>query len=554
MNIKKKFAKSIYVLICSAASAVYAGNPFDLPMARPPDVTQHAAALSNGPAVFPQEFRSVDGTGNNPVDPLRGSVGVALLRHTTNAYGDGSGTPAGEGEPSTREISNLVVAQDQLVPNSENTSDFLWQWGQFLDHDMDLTPTADPAEPFNVPVPLGDPYFDPEGTGTQVIELNRSLYKMINGVREQLNMITAFIDASQVYGSDEARALELRTLDGTGKLKVSKGNLLPYNIHGFPNVPDNSATYFLAGDVRANEQVGLTSLHTLFVREHNSWARVIRNEQPWLSDDSIYFRARAFVGAEMQIITYRDFIPRLLGPHALPPYKGYNPTLDPGIENAFSTGAFRVGHTMLSPVLLRLDKHNQSIGDIALRDAFFNPTLISSVGIEVYLRGLAKQAHQMIDGYIVDDVRNFLFGDPGYGGFDLASLNMQRGRDHGLPRYNVVRQDFGLLPKASFAEVSSDPLMQAKLASCYATVDDIDLWMGALSEDHVNGGQVGELIFTVLRNQFTRLRDGDRFWYQTYLPAAWAKYLEGQTLAMIIRRNTPIGSELQRDFFQVPTQ
>lgn len=554
MNMKKKFAKSIYVLICSAASAVYAGNPFDLPMARPPDVTQHAAALSNGPAVFPQEFRSVDGTGNNPVDPLRGSVGVALLRHTTNAYGDGSGTPAGEGEPSTREISNLVVAQDQLVPNSENTSDFLWQWGQFLDHDMDLTPTADPAEPFNVPVPLGDPYFDPEGTGTQVIELNRSLYKMINGVREQLNMITAFIDASQVYGSDEARALELRTLDGTGKLKVSKGNLLPYNIHGFPNVPDNSATYFLAGDVRANEQVGLTSLHTLFVREHNSWARVIRNEQPWLSDDSIYFRARAFVGAEMQIITYRDFIPRLLGPHALPRYKGYNPTLDPGIENAFSTGAFRVGHTMLSPVLLRLDKHNQSIGDIALRDAFFNPTLISSVGIEVYLRGLAKQAHQMIDGYIVDDVRNFLFGDPGYGGFDLASLNMQRGRDHGLPRYNVVRQDFGLLPKASFAEVSSDPLMQAKLASCYATVDDIDLWMGALSEDHVNGGQVGELIFTVLRNQFTRLRDGDRFWYQTYLPAAWAKYLEGQTLAMIIRRNTPIGSELQRDVFQVPTQ
>ena len=111
-------------------------------------------------------------------------------------------------------------------------------------------------------------------------------------------------------------------------------------------------------------------------------------------------------------------------------------------------------------------RHNQSIGDINLRDAFFNPTLVSSVGIEVYLRGLAKQAHQTIDGYIVDDVRNFLFGAPGYGGFDLASLNMQRGRDHGLPRYNVVRQDFGLAPKSSFADVCSDPVMQAKLASC----------------------------------------------------------------------------------------
>ena len=551
---KTKLAKALCLFVCGAASAVYAGNPFDIPMARPPHVTQHSTALSSGPAVFPQEFRSIDGTGNNPIDPLRGSVGVALLRHTTNAYGDGSGTPAGEGEPSTREVSNLVVAQDQLLPNAENTSDFLWQWGQFIDHDIDLTPTAVPAEPFNIPVPLGDPYFDPEGTGTQVIELNRSLYRMVDGVRQQLNMITAFIDGSQVYGSDEARAMELRTLDGTGRLKVSKGNLLPYNIHGFPNAPDTSATYFLAGDVRANEQVGLTSMHTLFVREHNYWARFIKHQQPRLSDDSIYYQARAIVGAELQIITYRDFLPRLLGPNALPPYAGYNPQLDPGIENAFSTGAFRVGHTMLSPVLLRLDQHNQSIGDVNLRDAFFNPTLVSSVGIEVYLRGLAKQAHQTIDGYIVDDVRNFLFGPPGAGGFDLASLNMQRGRDHGLPRYNVVRQDFGLAPKSSFADVCSDPIMQAKLASCFATVDDIDLWMGALSEDHVNGGQVGELIFTILRDQFTRLRDGDRFWYRTYLPRAWVKYLEDQTLAMIIRRNTSIGHELQRDVFQVPAQ
>lgn len=554
MVMKMKLAKALCLFVCGAASAVYASNPFDIPMARPPDVTQHWTALSSGPAVFPYEFRSIDGTGNNPIDPLRGSVGVALLRHTTVGYGDGSGTPAGEGEPSTREVSNLVVAQDQLFPNAENTSDFLWQWGQFLDHDIDLTPTAVPAEPFDIPVPLGDPYFDPEGTGTQAIELNRSLYKVINGIREQLNVITAFIDASQVYGSDEARALELRTLDGTGRLKVSKGNLLPYNIHGFPNAPDDSATYFLAGDVRANEQVGLTTMHTLFVREHNYWARSLERQQPWLGDDAIYYQARAIVGGEIQVITYRDFIPRLLGLHALPPYTGYNPQLDPGIENAFSTAAFRVGHTMLSPVLLRLDRHNQSIGDLNLRDAFFNPTLISSVGIEVYLRGLAKQAHQTIDGYIVDDIRNFLFGPPGAGGFDLASLNMQRGRDHGLPPYNVVRQDFGLTPKSSFADVSSDPVMQAKLASCFATVDDIDVWMGALAEDHVNGAQVGELIFTVLKDQFTRLRDGDRFWYQTYLPPAWVRHLENQTLATIIQRNTPIGSELQRDVFTVPTR
>jgi hypothetical protein len=550
---KTKLAKAFCLLICGAASAVYAGSPFDIPMARPSDVAQqHTTALSSGPAVFPYEFRSIDGSGNNPIDPLRGSVGVALLRHTTIGYGDGSGTPAGSDQASPREISNLVCAQSALLPNNENTSDYLWQWGQFLDHDIDLTPAMSPAEPFNIPVPMGDPYFDPEGTGTQVIGLDRSLYKMVDGIREQLNMITAFIDGSQVYGSDKARALELRMLDGTGRLKMSAGHLLPYNIHGFPNVPDNSATYFLAGDVRANEQVGLTTMHTLFVREHNYWAKMIRQHQPYLDDDGIYYRARAMVGAEIQIITYRDFIPRLLGRDALQPYAGYNRDLDAGIENAFSTAAFRVGHTMLSPVLLRLDAKNQSIGNLNLRDAFFNPAEISGPGIEVYLRGLARQAHQMIDGYVVDDVRNFLFGPPGAGGFDLASLNMQRGRDHGLPRYNVVRQDFGLAPKTSFAEVSSDPVMQAKLASCYATVDDIDLWIGALAEDHYKGGQVGELVSTILRDQFTRLRDGDRFWYQTYLPQSLVWQLEGQPLSMIIRRNTPIGNELPRNVFVVP--
>ncbi len=280
---KTKLAKALCLFLCGAVSAVYAGSPFDIPMA-PSDVAphQHTTALLSGPAIFPYEFRSIDGTGNNPIDPLRGSAGVALLRHTTIGYGDGSGTPAGADQRSTREISNLVCAQTESLPNPEETSDYLWQWGQFIDHGIDLTPAMSPAEPFNIPVPLGDPWFDPEGTGTQVIGLDRSLYQMVHGVRQQLNVITAFIDGSQVYGSDEARALELRTLDGSGRLKVSEGNLLPYNIHGFPNLPDNSPTYFLAGDVRANEQVGLTTMHTLFVREHNYWARLIRNNSPTL--------------------------------------------------------------------------------------------------------------------------------------------------------------------------------------------------------------------------------------------------------------------------------
>ncbi len=513
---------------------------------------QRTTALSSSPAVFPYEFRSVDGSGNNPIDPTRGATNIPLLRFTTIAYGDGHGSPAGANEPGAREISNVIFAQNHLVPCATPVSDYIWQWGQFIDHDIGLTPAVDPIERFDIPVPLGDPWFDPDGMGNQVIELDRSLYQVIHRVRQQVNIDTAFIDASQVYGSDEARARELRGLDGTGRLKTSEGNLLPYNVHGFPNLPDNSPDYFLAGDVRANEQVALTTMHTLFVREHNFWANKIRRYQPYLDDDGIYYRARAIVGAELQVITYRDFLPLLLGPNALEPYRGYKPQLDPSIANSFSTAAYRVGHTLLPPSCSgSTPTISPSAISISRRPSSI-PQESAVPGIEPYLRGLAKQIPQEADCYMIDAVRNFLFGPPGTGGFDLAALNIQRGRDHGLPRYNQARIDFGLPPKRSFAEITSDPVLQARLAAAYLTPDDLDFWVGALAEDHVNGGLTGELCFTILKDQFTRLRDGDRFWYQRYLSPDLVRLVEKQSLARIIRRNTPIAGELQENVFVVP--
>ena len=195
--------------------------------------------------------------------------------------------------------------------------------------------------------------------------------------------------------------------------------------------------------------------------------------------------------------------------------------MSPVIANEFSTGVYRFGHSALSPTLLRLDASLNPIpeGNLALRDAFFRPDrIVDEGGIEPLLRGLASQACSPIDTELVDDVRNFLFGPPGAGGFDLAALNIQRGRDHGLPSYNAMREAlWAFEPRASFAEVSSDPDVQARLASVYADVDDIDLWVGVLAEDPFNGGHVGELAFHVIRGQFERLRDGDRYWYQASL-------------------------------------
>jgi len=505
------------------------------------------------------DVRSIDGVGNNEDNIQMGAAFSQLVRTMSASYSDGVLALAGADRPSARAVSNAVNAQDDLVPNPDGASDFLWQWGQFVDHDIDLTDGADPPEPANIAVPAGDLFFDPDDTGTQVIPFNRSVYDSSSGTsannpRQQINEITAWLDASNVYGSDEERASALRTNDGTGKLKTSAGNLPPFNTAGLPNAGGPSDTLFLAGDVRANEQVGLTAMHTLFVREHNRIANRLAREHPDWEGDRIYERARAIVGAQIQFITYNEFLPALLGRNALSSYDGYRPDVNAGITNEFSGAAYRLGHSMLSPVLLRLNADGNVIaaGNLELRDAFFAPQRIINEGnIAPVLRGLANQVCQRIDTKIVDDVRNFLFGEPGEGGFDLAALNIQRGRDHGLPGYNDAREALGLGRVRDFSGVTSDREIQERLASVYESVDDIDMWVGGLAEDPVQGSQLGELFHTMVKRQFEALRDGDRFWYERNLSRDDRRDVENTRLSDIIRRNTSIGNELQDDVFHV---
>ena len=504
------------------------------------------------------ESRRINGKRNNPWDRKQNAAHTQLEREVASDYGDGLSSLAGAHRESARHISNAVVSQAVEQENPYNATDYLWQWGQFLDHDIDLTPAHEPHEPANIAVPTGDPSFDPFFTGTQEIPLNRSLHDEDTGIdspREQFNLITGWIDASNVYGSDRHRARELRTLDGTGKLKTSAGNLLPFNVNGLENDPPGDPSFFLAGDIRANEQAGLAAMHTLFVREHNRLAEKIKQRNPRWGDRRIYEHARRIVGAYMQAITYEEFLPALLGPDAMPRYRGYKPWKNARIRNIFSTAAYRFGHSALSPTLLRLeaDGSPSPYGHLALRDAFFDPTRITDEGgIEPVLRGLAAQLCQKVDHQIVDDVRNFLFGPPGSGGLDLASLNIQRGRDHGLPSYNDVREAFGFGRAATFADVHPDPAVQANLAAAYATPDDIDLWVGGLAEEGGPQSHVGPLFKAIIAHQFALLRDGDRFYYERVFRPAAVREIKRHTLAEIIRRNTDIGDEIQDDVFRLP--
>ena len=519
-----------------------------------------------GPAPTPAPIetadRAIDGRFNNLLDPEMGAAHTPLLRRLPADYADGVAALAGADRPSPRAISNAVHAQLEDRPNRLGASDFLWQWGQFLDHDLDLTEGADPAEPAPIPVPTGDPFFDPDGTGTATIAFNRSIWDGASGSdptnpRAQINEITGWIDGSNVYGSDPVRAEALRTNDGTGRLATSEGDLLPFNTAGLPNAGGSDATLFLAGDPRANEQVGLLAMHTLFVREHNRIVERLAERHPEWTGDVLYRKARQRVIALLQVITFREFLPALLGPRALSRYEGYDDQVDARIANAFSTAAYRFGHSALSPTLLRLDASGAEIpsGHLSLRDAFFRPDrLVTEGGIDPILRGLAAQTCQAIDAHVIDDVRNFLFGPPGAGGFDLPSLNIQRGRDHGLPSYNDAREALGFTRAASFDEINPDPAIASALASVYDTADDVDLWTGGLAEAPLEDGHLGETFAAIVLEQFEALRDGDRFWYTRVLTPQEIERVESTRLSDVIRANTGIGAELPADVFRTSTE
>jgi hypothetical protein len=498
---------------------------------------------------------SIDGTGNNPLHPAWGSTDQQLLRAAPAAYADGISAPAGANRPSARAVSNAVSAHVAgETKNNRDLSAYIYVWGQFLDHDLDLTQSASPAQPFDIPVPSGDPYFDPAGTGTQVIPLDRSVYDPATGVtnaRQQINQITAWIDGSMIYGSDAATAASLRTFSG-GQLKTSAGN----------RPPTDAAGNYLAGDVRANENVELTSMQTLFLREHNRIAAQIATANPSLSDEQVYQQARAQVIAEIQVITYTQWLPALLGPDALRPYLGYNPTVNPEIKNEFSTAAFRL-HTMVNddveffdnsgnPITFTYtDSQGQTVtvdGQVQLKDAFFNPTLFRQAPIDGIYKYAASTLAEETDPQLVDSLRNFLFGQPGQGGLDLAALNIQRGRDHGLADYNTVRAAYGLPRVKSFADITSDTALQAKLQSLYGNVNNIDLWVGLAAEDHAAGASVGPTAKRIIADQFERLRDGDRLWYQRIYSGPQLAQLERTTLADVIERNTGV-TGLQNDVF-----
>ncbi|XP_030051017.1 thyroid peroxidase [Microcaecilia unicolor] len=577
-----------------------------LPYMLPPKCPNHCLA---------RKYRLITGACNNRNHPRWGASNTALARWLPAAYEDGISQPKGWNPnfsysgfqlPLVREVTRKVIhASNEAITEDNHYSHFIVEWGQYIDHDIAFTPQSTSRAAFmrgvdcqltcenqNPCYPIKVPANDTLSSGMECMPFYRSAPACGSGnqgaifgnlssgnPREQINGLTSFLDASTVYGSTSALENKLRNLTiKEGLLKVN----LQYSDHGrdylpfVPQVPSPCAQdptadkaerieCFLAGDSRSSEVISLAALHTLWLREHNRLAKELKKLNPFWSSETVYQEARKIVGALHQIITLRDYIPKIIGPVAvnqyIGQYQGYDSTVNPTISNVFSTAAFRFGHATIPPMIKRLNAQFQDhpeFPNLHLHEVFFSPwRLIKEGGLDPLIRGLlvGSAKLQMQDQMMNEELTEKLFVLSNVGSLDLASLNLQRGRDHGLPGYNDWREFCGLSRLENQKDLStaiSNYSLVEKLMDLYGHPDNIDVWLGGLAENFLPDARTGPLFACIIGKQMKVLREGDWFWWENspIFTKIQRHKLEKHSLSRVICDNTGL-THMPTDAFQL---
>jgi len=307
------------------------------------------------------------------------------------------------------------------------------------------------------------------------------------------------------------------------------------------------------GSPRVNQQPQSICFAILWRREHNRWARVLATQNPTWDDETLFQEARRRTIALMQHFYETEYIPMLLGSPNLAPYQGYNPTLDPSVDFFFNTVSLRYGHTQVNNVTWRLneDRTHANGGDMLLRNIFFDPAWTTlGEGCSAIYRGLNAKKHNSPEVNIVDDLKEFLFAKKGSFGADLLSTNMRRAREVGLPAYRDARIIYGFPPQTTFNY--SEWADNFRTAYGSDNPDECDPWICCLLESGIDGGELGEVNKEAVKRQFTRLRDGDRFWYDNnQFDAPTLAEIKATKLSHIILRNSVVQT-IKCDIFEVP--
>jgi peroxidase len=486
-----------------------------------------------------QEFRPIGGLRNNLRNPgLDALPGDPELRLAPLNFAAGPGNSLVPG-PNPRTISNVIAGGTGASGNNAQTTDpvlsaWLYVFGQFVDHDIDLEETPPTNAGINIVVPAGDPVFAP---GTIIAMTRDTRSPKTNTI---VNTVAGYLNLSQVYGSTAAIAASLVNMDGTLK-SSSNGRCLPI-VGGV----------FITGDPRVMENPELTAVTTLFMREHNAWVKTLKAQHAGWNGNRLYQMARAITTAEYQNIVYSAYLPHLLGP-ALGRYTGYDASVNPQVTQEFSTAAFRVGHSQVSDTQEGISNAGAVTFTESIAQAFLNTPAIDELhGFDPLLRSLGADYSQATDVYTVSALRNLLIAGLVGGDvdkIDLIAIDIQRQRDVGLNTLNRTRQAIGMKPYTSFAQLTADPVLQANLLRIYGTIDNVDLFMGGLAEAHAPGANLGPTFQAIVADQFRRLRSGDRFfWQNERFDPQTSAMIAKTTLATLMLRDTDT-THVQSDVF-----
>ncbi|XP_078589015.1 dual oxidase 2-like [Branchiostoma floridae x Branchiostoma japonicum] len=525
------------------------------------------------------EYEGYDGWYNNRAHPEWGIADSPLTRRLPSHYHDGVYRPSGSDRPNPRSLSELTMKGITGNGSYRNRSALLTFFGQqVVEEVLDAQRPGCPIEYFNIPIPRGDPDYDPDSRGGRELPFLRSRYDMgstgysPNNPRQQLNEITPYLDGGLMYGVTKAwaDALRLFSEDRPGRLMscgdqghAECGDLYPaYNTLGLPfanpppprdHVLKPSYRFFKIGNPRGNENPFLLTFGILWFRWHNYLADRIHAQFPDWHDEKVFNEARKWVIATHQKIVLYDWLPAFLGEDPAN-YTGYKSSVHPGITHVFQSAAMRWGHTIVPPGVYRRSRV-RSDGTCAWRSttAFTSPHTGGSYfhglrtcnsywnsvepmeegfhgdnnetfdGIEEFLLGMSSQVTEREDNVITEDLRGRVFGPLEFSRRDLMALNIQRGRDHGLPDYNTARVEYGLSRVDNFSDINptlfaQDPELLANITAFAAendwTTDKCDIWVCGLLETTERGP--GPLFREIVKDQFERIRDGDRFWFENY--------------------------------------
>ncbi|KAJ8718861.1 hypothetical protein PYW07_016417 [Mythimna separata] len=504
------------------------------------------------------KYRTIDGTCNNEEHPEWGRRGAPFTRIATPRYTDGiyamPVATSGRQLPNPRVLSTRLFS-DQPI-GSRVLSNMNMQWGQFITHDlvfqvMEVTDKggiqcclgdgADvlPSEWLNdkcipISVPEDDQFY--RCHGVKCLNFVRSVTTPRDdcslGHAEQMNTVTSYLDGSPIYGSDKKLASKLRSRSGGRLRQESRKDCL----RGFlPSVSDKFAVCdlrnssdpcYLAGDTRINQTPTLAMLHTLLLREHNRVADTLSDLNPLWSDEKLYQEARRIVIAEIQHITYQEWLPVNFGEQYLRYYRispstlytrDYSADVNPGVINSFGAAAFRFLHTVISDNIMTCPSGYNAAYLHRLSDHYFNPSLLESTpdSFDDVVRGIIAQNEGESDPYCSGEITNLLFKSHNRWGMDLIAMDIQRGRDHGIASYNDYREICGLQRARCFQDLANE-IPQDRINALqylYECVDDIDLFVGGAMERDVHGSILGHTLQCIVAEQFYRTRVGDRYFY-----------------------------------------